>query len=441
MSNKIPPSFEALAGGGLPTATRRHFVGGASAAVAGVGAFFRGLRGAGAAGTNPLRVALLGCGSRGSGAALQALRADPQVRLVALADVFSDRLEKTLEGLQKGEGIADRVDVPPERRFVGFDGYKQAIDSGVDVVLLATPPHFRPAHFEYAVAQGKHAFVEKPVAVDAPGVRRILVAAAEARRKKLAVVTGLCYRYAKSHRECMKRIHDGAIGEILFVHLNDFRGPIWVKPRKPGMTDMEWQMRNWYYFSWLSGDFNVEQHVHQLDVVSWALKNFYPKLAYGTGGRQVRNTPEYGNIFDHHALVYEYASGVKLFAQCRQMVGCQNDTVIHVHGTKGRALIMDKRLEIVSGRKRWEAPLEQADKYQVEHNELFASIRSGKPIDDSDFMSKSTIMGIMGRSATYTGQSVTWDEVSNSTEDLSPPKYDWKMSLPVVPPAVPGARV
>jgi predicted dehydrogenase len=422
------------------SSTRRGFVAGAASAAAGAAAFVRGLRSARAADGSPLRVALIGCGGRGSGAAAQALAADKNARLVAMGDAFPDRLESTLESLKKKEEIAERVDVPEERRHVGFDAYKAVIDGDVDVVLLATPPHFRPQHFEYAVEKGKHCFVEKPVAVDAPGTRRVLKACEEAKRKNLSVVSGLCFRYDAGFREAMKRIPGGAIGDVRFIHLNDFRGPIWVKPRKPGMTDMEWQMRNWYYFTWLSGDFNVEQHVHQLDIVAWVMKGEYPVKAYGTGGRQVRTGPEYGNIYDHHALVYEYGSGAKLFAQCRQMSGCHNETVIHVHGTKGTASLSDKRIEIVSGKKRWEGPSDRPDKFQAEHDELFASIRARKPINNGEFMSKSTLMGIMGRTATYTGQVVTWQQIETSDVDLSPPKYDWKVALPVTPAALPGAR-
>jgi predicted dehydrogenase len=418
--------------------TRRGFVSGVTAAAAGATAFARQLSSSRAADAPVLRLGLVGCGGRGSGAAAQALQADPNTRLVALGDAFRDRLEQGLESLKKKEALATRIDVPEERRFTGFDAYKKVIDSDVDVVLLATPPHFRPEHFAYAVDRGKHCFVEKPVGVDAPGARKILAACEEARRKKLAVVSGLCFRYDAGFREAMKRIHGGAIGDIRFIHLNDFRGPIWVKPRKPGMTDMEWQMRNWYYFAWLSGDFNVEQHVHQLDLVAWLMKGVYPTRAYGTGGRAVRTGPEYGNIYDHHAVVYEYDSGVKLFTQCRQMAGCQNETVIHVHGTKGQASLSDKHIEILSGKKRWEAPTDRPDKFQAEHDALFASIRAGKPIDNGEYMTKSTLMGVMGRMATYSGQLVTWDEVAKSDEDLSPPKYDWKAPLPVAAIRLPG---
>jgi predicted dehydrogenase len=282
-----------------------------------------------------LRVGLIGCGGRGTGAAAQALAADANVKLVALGDAFEDRLQGSLETLRKQENIAKKIDVPGERCFVGFDAYQQVIASS-DVVLLATPPHFRPIHLKAAIDAGRHVFAEKPVAVDAPGVRAVLAACEEARRRKLAVVSGLALRYSFGHRETIRRIHDGALGDIRALQANDFRGPIWVKPRQPGWTDMEYHLRNWYYFTWLSGDFNVEQHVHMLDVCAWIMKDEYPVSAMGLGGRQVRTGPEYGNIYDHHSVIYEYASGVKLHAYCRQQSGGVNDISAHVVGARGR---------------------------------------------------------------------------------------------------------
>jgi myo-inositol 2-dehydrogenase/D-chiro-inositol 1-dehydrogenase len=292
-------------------------------------------RAPGASPGDTLRVGLVGCGGRGTGAAAQALAADSNVRLVALGDVFPDRLQGSRETLRKQPEIGPKVDVPDERCFVGFDAYRRVIDSGVDVVLLATPPHFRPLHIQAAVAAGKHLFVEKPVAVDAPGVRAVLAACAEARTRKLAVVSGLAMRYSYGHREAMRRIHDGALGRIRTLQAIDLRGPLWVKPRQPGWTDMEYQMRNWYYFTWLSGDFNVEQHIHLLDLCAWAMKDEYPVSALGIGGRQVRTGPEYGNIFDHHSVLYEYAGGAKLHAYCRQQAGCVDDISVEITAPPG----------------------------------------------------------------------------------------------------------
>ena len=347
-------------------------------------------------------------------------------------------MQVSLETLKKQKKIAEKIDVPEERCFVGFDAYKQVIASGVDVVLLATPPHFRPIHLKAAVDAGKHVFAEKPVAVDAPGVRAVLAACEEARRKNLSVVSGLALRYSNAYRETIKRIHDGALGEIRALQANDFRGPIWVKPRQPGWTDMEYQMRNWYYFTWLSGDFNVEQHVHMLDVCAWIMKDEYPVSAMGLGGRQVRTGPEYGNIYDHHSVIYEYASGVKLHAYCRQQaggverhLGARGRQQGHRRDQPARAWrSRPTRSGAISG--------EKNNQSQTEHDELFASIRNGKPINNGEYMSKSTLMAIMGRMATYTGQKITWEQAMNSEENLSPDRYDWDATPPKSEVAIPG---
>ncbi len=431
---------------GSSGSSRRNFMGGSAVAAAtttiinGVAFARRALAGAPAP-SDTLRIGLIGCGNRGSGAALNALKADKNVKLVAVGDAFEDRLTTTIERLQKNEELTGKVDVPAERRFVGFDAYKSVLDAGVDVVLLATPPHFRPLHIKAAVDAGKHVFAEKPVAVDAPGVRAVLAAAQEAKAKNLAMCSGLCLRYDQKHRETVNRLHGGMIGDVQMVQTTDFRGPIWVKPRKPEWTDMEWQMRNWYYFTWLSGDFNVEQHVHILDTCAWIMKGEYPIRAHGVGGRQVRSAPEFGQIYDHHTVVYEYADGRRVTSLNRQMAGCHNETTIHVAGTKGMALIAGKNASITVGKKKWEAPeAEDANMYQAEHDDLFASIRKGKPINHGDYMAKSTLMGIMGRMATYTGQAITWDKAMASTEDLSPPTYDWTAKLMVPPVPMPGIQ-
>jgi predicted dehydrogenase len=422
----------------LAVPSRRGFLAGTAAGVA-AAPFLRGTRPARAAGlsqTQEIRVGLVGCGGRGTGAATEALRADKNVRVVALGDAFADRLDSSLAALLRDEAAAGRVDVPKERRFVGFDAYKGVIDAGVDVVLLASPPHFRPLHLSAAVAAGKHAFAEKPVAVDAAGVRKVLEACALARQKRLSVASGFCFRYHRGFQEALRRVHAGAIGEVRALLAHDFRGPIWVKPRQPGWSDMEWQMRNWYYFTWLSGDFNVEQHVHFLDICAWVMKGQYPVRASGTGGRQQRTAPEYGYIYDHHAVVYEFSNGAKLFSTCRQMAGAYNTSSIQVLGTKGEAVLADKKVTI-NTRRPWTFDAD-VDKFQAEQDALFSSIRRGRPIDDGDFMAKSTLMAIMGRTASYTGQLVTWEEALDSQEDLSPPKYEWgSLRTPAV--AVPGS--
>jgi myo-inositol 2-dehydrogenase / D-chiro-inositol 1-dehydrogenase len=419
-------------------ASRRQFLRSSSVAAVGSALAAQALlaRSAYVAGSDLLRVGLIGCGGRGTGAAMQALMADPNVKLVAMADAFEDRLESSLAQLKTSQKIEDKVEVPPDHRFVGFNAYQKLIDSGVDVVLMAEPPHFRPRHLKAAIDAGKHVFAEKPVAVDAPGVRSVLATCEDAKKRNLSVVSGLCLRYSLGFRETVQRIHDGAVGEIRALQANDYRGSIWVKPRQATWSDMEWQMRNWYYFTWLSGDFNVEQHVHYLDVCAWLMKNEYPIKAVGMGGRQVRTGPEYGHIYDHHSVVYEYANGARLFSNCRQQSGCHNDMSSHVMGSKGVAEVSEDRLAI-SGSSEWTYRGKDDNFYQTEHDELFASIRSGKPINNGDYMAKSTLLAIMGRMATYTGQVVTWEQAMNSKEDLTPEKYEWG-SIPTPPVAMPG---
>jgi predicted dehydrogenase len=304
--------------------------------------------------------------------------------------------------------VADKVDVKPDHCFTDFDAYRQVLASEVDVVLLCTPPHFRPAHLQAAVEAGKHVFAEKPVAVDAPGVHSVLESCQRAKEKNLSIVSGLCLRYDLGFRETVRRLHEGAVGDIVALQANDYRGSNWAKSRKPEWTDMQWQMRNWYNYTWLSGDFNVEQHVHFLDVCAWVMRDDHPVRAMGMGGRQVRTAPEDGHIYDHFSVVYEYANGVKLFSNCRQQRGCQNDISAHVMGTKGRAGLSERRkgLVIQSGSD-WYYPGPKNDMYQTEHDELFASIRSGKPINNGDYMARSTLLAIMGRMAAYTGQLIT----------------------------------
>ncbi|MBW3539717.1 MAG: Gfo/Idh/MocA family oxidoreductase [Planctomycetes bacterium] len=391
--------------------------------------------GAWSAGNETLRVGLIGCGGRGSKAAVQALEADPHTRLWAMGDAFEDRLEKSLAIIGEQQNVAARVDVTPERRFVGFDAYRHVIEA-CDVVLLTAPPHFRPVHLKAAIEAGKHVFAEKPVAVDAPGVRSVLESCRLADEKRLSVVSGLCLRYDKGFQECVGRIHDGALGEIRSLEANDYRGTIWMFPREPEWTDMHWQMRNWYYFTWLSGDFNVEQHVHYLDVCAW-LKGEYPVKAVGIGGRQQRTGPEYGNIYDHHSVVYEFADGTKLYSNTRQQAGCYNEMTAKVAGEKGTAEVSERRHVIDAGGETWRYRGEHKNMYQVEHDELFASIKSGRPINNGEYMAYSTLLAIMGRMATYTGKQIAWEQALSSEEDLSPPKYEWG-PLPTPAVAVPG---
>jgi predicted dehydrogenase len=382
-----------------------------------------------------LKVGLIGCGGRGTGAAEQALNADPNVKLVAMGDAFSDRLQSSLKILKKT--LPDKVDVKEENCFVGFDAYK-AVIAASDVVLLCEPPHFRPSHIKAAIEAGKHVFAEKPVAVDGPGVRSVLETCELARKKNLSVVSGLCLRYSTGFQEMMKRVHDGEIGDVIALFANDYRSGRWARPRQEGWSDMLWHMRNWYNFTWLSGDFNVEQHVHYLDVCAWAMKDAYPVKALGMGGRQVLVEPEYGNIYDHFSVTYEYANGTRLVSNTRQQKGCKNDMSAFAIGTKGRATMTEGRWQIF-GEKPWEYKGKDKSIYQVEHDEFFASIRSGKPINNGDYMSKSSLLAIMGRMAAYTGQLITWDQAMNSKQDLSPAKYDWDLAIEMPPVAIPGS--
>ena len=383
-----------------------------------------------AAGDQVLKVGLIGCGGRGSGAAANAMNAGKDVRLVAMADAFPDRLESSLERLKKLK--PDQVAVDRDHMFVGFDAYRQLLDSGVDVVLLAEPPHFRPSHLAACVDAGVHVFCEKPVAVDAPGIRAVLAACKKAKQKKLSLVSGLCFRYHTGVRETMKRVHDGAIGDVIAIQTTYNCGPPWFrnKERKPEWTEMEYQLRNWYPFTWLSGDHNVEQHVHSLDKSSWTLHDEPPLKAWGSGGRQVRSADAIGNIFDHHCVCYEYANGIRVYSHCRRQAGCSNDVSDHILGTKGRCDIIKNRIE---GEKPWRYEGPKCNMYDLEHEALFSSIRNGTPVDNGAYMSQSTMWAILGRMVTYTGKTITWEQAMASKEDLSPKRYAWDAEPPILP--------
>jgi predicted dehydrogenase len=421
---------------------RREFLK-TSALLAAGGAAWAGTRGRAlavhAGGSDLLRIGLVGCGARGTGAAAQALAADKNIKLVAMADLFPDRLSAGLAALQGNEEVAKKVNVPAERRFTGIEGYKALMAGGLDVVLLAAPPHFRPAHLKAAVEAGLHIFAEKPVAVDAPGVRSVLATCQEAKKKNLVLVSGLCMRFYYGFRELVSRIHDGAIGEIHTLQASDFRGPVWVRKRQPGWSDMEWQLRNWLYFTWLSGDCVLEQHIHFLDVCAWIMGDRYPARAIGMGGRQVRTGPQYGNIYDHHSVVYEYDDGTKFFSNTRQMPDCAGDMSAHAAGSQGRAEVREVRggANLTSNGQKWVYRGVDNNIYQTEHDEMFAAIRKGQPINNGGYMAHSTLLAILGRMVTYTGQSITWEQAMNSKEDLTPPRYEWG-PLPEPPVAMPG---
>jgi myo-inositol 2-dehydrogenase/D-chiro-inositol 1-dehydrogenase len=438
MSETTPPSLS-------EDTSRRDFLKTSSAASAVMAAasvaFPNVLRGA--APDQKLKVGLIGCGGRGSGAANQALLANPNNVLWAIGDAFEDKMTSSLEGLKASRGA--QVDVPASRQFVGLDAYQKVIDSGVDVVLLTSPPAFRPQHFKAAVAAGKHCFLEKPMATDAPGVRSVLETVAEAKRKNLGVCAGFCWRYHPGMRETFKRLADGAIGQIL-VNYNNYntgsvdRYPKWNRKNTP--RDLEWQLRRWYYFTWLSGDGIVEQACHSVDKMAWAMGDKPPLKCVGHGGRQVRQGENYGNIFDHFSIVYDYPGGVRAFHASRQINLAAAANTDSFYGSQGICEINGSSKQFVikdlNGREKWRYKPEKSDMYQVEHNEFFASIREGHPINDGERMASSTLLSIMGRMAAYTGKEVTWDMALNSKEQLVPSKLDWDMKLPVAPVALPG---
>ncbi len=382
-------------------------------------------------GSDLLKVGVVGCGGRGTGAILNALQADENVKLTAIADAFADRIELCLGSLQHELSAEGKIDVPKERQFVGFNAYQELIDSDVDVVILATPPHFRPLHLKAAVDAGKHIFCEKPVAVDAPGIRSVMETSRLAKEKGLSLVSGLCLRYHPGHIEALQRLHDGAIGDVHTLFANDYRGTIWVKTPNPDWTDMHLQMRNWYYYTWLSGDFNVEQHIHYLDLCSW-IKGSYPVKAIGMGGRQVRTEEKYGNIFDHHSVVYDYEDGSRLISNTRQQDDVATDISCYAQGTQGTAEIASSKISITNADGKWRHREKVKSMYDIEHDQLFEGIRAGKPINNGEYMCNSTLLAIMGRMATYTGQEITWEQALNSEEDLTPDAYDWGPAPEVV---------
>lgn len=391
-----------------------------------------------ASGNRILKVGLIGCGGRGTGAAAQALKADPDVRLTAMGDVFADRLESSLVTLRKITAVAGRIDVTPATSFVGLDAYQKVIDSGVDVVLLTSTPGFRPEHLRAAISAGKHVFCEKPVAVDGPGVRSVLASAAEAKRKNLSLMSGFCWRYDPRMRATVAQLHGGAIGDIRTILAAYHTSTLTTKfpgTRKPGQTDLEWQLRNWYNFTWLSGDHLVEQAIHNVDKIAWFMKQEMPTQAIGVGGRAA---PAYGNTFDHFSVSYEYASGARAMLSCRQHDGTHNEVTDYVTGTKG--IFSNGRLATqgITGATNWKYTGPTRDMYQVEHDELFAAIRADKPVNDGVPMAQSTLMAIMGRMAAYTGQVVTWDQAMNSKEILMPEKLDWNASIAAAARAIPG---
>ncbi len=390
--------------------------------------------------TNALKVGLVGCGGRGVGAAAQALTADTNTVLTQAGEIDLGIVERALAQLKGSSRFAERVQV--ERPTVGIEAYEQVINSDVDVVLLATPPGFRPPHVTAAVAAGKHIFCEKPAGVDSPGVREVMAAQLAARQRGLALVSGFCWRYNNMIVEAVKRVHDGAIGRLVAHYSTYYTNPVRPMPpaatRPTGMSDIEWQVRNWYNFTWLSGDSLVEQAVHNADKIMWMVKDTPPLGAVATGGRAVPAPG--GNIYDHFSVNYLFANGYRAFLSTRQSTGCYNGTHDFVMGTNGTLVLGQgkARIERPDGRVRWEFKGEEYDMYQREHDELFASIRRGRPKNDDLNLATSTLLAIMGRQAAYTGQQVTWAQALNSAERLAPSPIRWDASHAVPDVAVPG---
>jgi myo-inositol 2-dehydrogenase/D-chiro-inositol 1-dehydrogenase len=385
-------------------------------------------------GSSDIKIALIGCGGRGTGACNQALSAGSTIKLVALVDPLEGKAQAALDILkQKHEG---QVDVPPDQVFTSFEDYAKAF-ALADVVLITTPPGPRPFLFEQAIKAGKHVFMEKPVAVDAMGARRVITAAQEAKKKKLNVCVGFQRRYDPAYMDVINRIHAGEIGDLVHgrVYWNGSSRPGY--PREPGESELHYQIRNWYFFTWMSGDHILEQHCHNLDVANWVLQGKMPVRATGQGGRQVRRAKENGTIFDHHTVEFEYEGGFRLLSQCCQIGGkCQRDVSEHFHGLKGTAGLAANGRFLINGQPPGgKRTRNKNDAYQLEHDALFENIRTGGYRNDAEYAAHSTLMAVMGRMATYTGQVITWDQVMNSQENLAPDNLTWATEPPVKPDA------
>jgi myo-inositol 2-dehydrogenase / D-chiro-inositol 1-dehydrogenase len=419
----------------LGASSRRDFLRTTTAAVVGgTLASTVNIPGAFAAGSDEIRVGVIGCGGRGTGAIDNVLAAAPGVRLVAVGDLFPDRLAESLKNLAK---LGDKVAVPKEQQFTGWDAYEKVIASDVNYVILAAPPGFRPTHLQAAIAAGKHVFTEKPVAVDAAGYKTVIAAADVARQKGLGIAAGTQRRHHAAYREAMKRLHDGAIGDIVAIRAYWNQGGLWNKPREASWSDMEFQLRNWLYYTWLSGDHIVEQHVHNLDVGNWGM-NGIPVRVFGVGGRQARTAPEYGHIFDHFGLEYEYANGVRMQSMCRQIPGTPGLVAEAFVGTKGTMDTQDGRRYEISGPNAWKWSGEFTDPYQQEHTNLIESIRAAKPINELKQVADSTLTAICGRESAYTGKVVAFDQYVATDQNLSPAKLEFG-PMPTPPVAIPGS--
>jgi myo-inositol 2-dehydrogenase / D-chiro-inositol 1-dehydrogenase len=383
-----------------------------------------------AQGSGAIKVGLVGCGGRGSGAAVNAMQADSDVQITALADLYDDAIKRCRRSL--GRQFERQMKVADEHCFVGLDGFKQLLETDIDVVLLASPPYYRPDHIEAAVAAGKQIFCEKPIATDVVGVKRVEASCREADEKGLNVVSGLCWRYDTNMIDMVKRVHDGAIGEVHTIQSNYLTGPVWMKTREPGESEMQYQMRNWYNYIWLSGDHYVEQFIHSIDKALWINRDQLPIRAVGTGGRQLRDAQSQGNIYDHFAVVYEWENGSRCFAQTRQMDNCYTEVEDYVYGSEGRAKLIEG--EIV-GKNPYKVSAEAIQMHQAEQNEFFKAVRGNRDrINNGDYMCKSTLMSILGREACYTGKVLTLDELVASELNFSPANYGDDSAPPVTIP-------
>jgi predicted dehydrogenase len=402
--------------------SRRDFIKRSSLLVAGgaavVGGSLNIARAAHSFGSDLIKIGLVGCGGRGTGAAIQALNTQGgDIKLVALGDVFPDRVQGCYRAVKGKHG--DKVDVPTERQFVGFDAYKKVLDTNCDLVILATPPGFRPLHFTAAVNAGKHIFMEKPVAVDAQGVRKVLEANETAKAKNLAVAVGLQRRHERKYMETIKAIQDGAIGDIILARAYWNGNKPWFKQRQANWTELEYQMRNWYQFNWLCGDHIVEQHIHNLDVINWIM-NDYPTTAQGQGGSQFYNGKDYGEIFDHHFVEFTYKNGCTMLSQCRHIPDCWNAVSEHVHGTKGSADVSGSKIYDANHKVIHNFGDRGGDGHQQEHHDLFADLRAGRIPNEAEWGAKSTFTAIFGRMATYSGQMLNWDNALKNGIDVAP---------------------
>ena len=390
--------------------------------------------------TNAIKVGLVGCGGRGSGAASQALKADDYSELTAVADIDQSQIDHSLQTLGKVQKISDRVKVEAPKQFLGLNAYQQVIDAGVDVVLLATPPGFRPEHLGACIAAGKHVFCEKPVSTDAPGIRSVLETVDRAKEKNVSLVAGFCWRYNSMIVDTFKQMDDGAIGKLVAYYATYYTNPVKPMPaastRPAGMSDVEWQIRNWYNFVWLCGDSLVEQAVHSVDKIAWAMHDSPPVSCVGVGGRVI--PAEGGNIYDHFEVNYLYPNGVRAFVANRQIVGCYNENSDYILGADGTCTIGRGPLPRIEGKTNWTWSGEKYDMYQREHDVLFAAIRRNQPVNDGKRLATSTLLAIMGRMAAYTGQQITWDQALNSQEKLIPDHLEWNGTLAVSPLAEPG---